>query len=87
MKERIQIKHDIAENWAKAKNFIPLSGELILYDGVIEDGKYTAKPQLKIGDGIHKLNELPFFEPQTHIEDNNKMEYEYESDTGTLILK
>lgn len=62
MKERIQIKHDIATNWAKAKNFIPLAGELIIYDGVIEDGIYTEYPRLKIGDGIHKLAELPFME-------------------------
>ena len=62
MKERIQVKHDIAENWAKAVNFIPLPGEIIIYDGLIEDGKYVEQPRLKIGDGIHTVNELPFFE-------------------------
>ena len=39
MKERVQIKHDIAENWEKAVNFIPLPAELVLYDGIIEDGE------------------------------------------------
>ena len=45
MKERIQIKHDIAANWEKAKNFIPLAGELIIYDGIIENGEYIEKPR------------------------------------------
>ena len=29
---RIINKHDIAANWAKATNFIPKKGELIVYD-------------------------------------------------------
>ena len=83
MKERIQIKHDITANWAKAKNFIPLPGELIIYDGVIEDGVYIEQPKLKVGDGIHKLAELPF------IEINNKADtatkYQYENETLEII--
>ena len=51
MKERIQIKHDIAANWEKAKNFIPLAGELVIYDGLLENGIYIEPPRLKIGDG------------------------------------
>jgi len=73
MKERIQLKHDIAENWAKAINFIPLAGELILYDGVVEDGKYLEVPRLKVGDGIHKINELPFISNEII----QKTNYEY----------
>jgi hypothetical protein len=80
MKERIQIKHDIAANWAKAKNFIPLPGELIIYDGVIEDGKYIEQPRLKIGDGIHKLAELPFMDTFNKVEVKSKYQYEDEEE-------
>jgi hypothetical protein len=29
---RTQQKHDIEANWLKAENFIPLDGEIIVYD-------------------------------------------------------
>lgn len=64
MKERIQIKHDLEENWEKAINFVPLAGELIIYDGIIEDGKYIKTPKFKLGDGKTKINDLPFFMQQ-----------------------
>jgi hypothetical protein len=83
MKERIQIKHDIAANWAKAKNFIPLPGELIIYDGIIEDGIYIEQPKLKIGDGIHKLAELPFIEINSKTDTTKK--YQYENETLEII--
>ena len=79
MKERIQIKHDIAANWAKAKNFTPLAGELIIYDGVLENGVYVEQPKLKIGDGIHRLADLPFIEINTKVEQSK--EYYYEDET------
>lgn len=79
MKERVQIKHDIAENWEKAVNFIPLPAELVLYDGIIEDGKYIELPRLKIGDGIHTINELPF------IDLNQQTKYQYKD--GVLKIK
>jgi hypothetical protein len=78
MKERIQIKHDIAANWAKAKNFIPLPGELIIYDGIIENGIYIEQPRLKIGDGVHKLDELPFIEINNKTDTTKKYHYENE---------
>lgn len=82
MKDRILIKHDIASNWAKAVNFIPLAGELIIYDGILENGEYIELPRLKIGDGKHKLAELPFI----NIEQEQKnVSYTY-IDDGTLDL-
>lgn len=78
MKERIQIKHDIAANWAKAKNFIPLPGELIIYDGILENGIYLEQPKLKIGDGVHKLAELPFIEINSKVEQTTNYRYEDE---------
>lgn len=78
MKDRVLIKHDIAENWAKAVNFVPMAGELIIYDGIIEDGIYLEQPKIKVGDGLHKLAELPFL----NIE---QPDYQYED--GVLKLK
>lgn len=81
MKERIQIKHDTAANWAKAINFIPLEGELILYDGILENGSYKEIPRLKVGDGVHKLAELPFLQSASEQKENK---YQYAD--GVLII-
>lgn len=72
-------KHDIEVNWIKAGNaanpFIPLKGEIIIYDSEIDnEGNILELPEgreiaynyarIKIGDGIHNISELPFsFEP------------------------
>lgn len=53
---RIQLKHDIEENWLKATNFVPKEGEIIIYD--IDANNPIAR--FKIGDGTTKVNELPF---------------------------
>lgn len=53
---RIQQKHDIEANWLKATNFIPLAGELIIYD---PDDNYSYE-RFKIGDGETLINNLPF---------------------------
>lgn len=82
MKKQLTIKHDIAANWAKAINFIPNFDELILYDGIIENGKYVELPRLKRGDGKTKLNELPFIESESS---NNELNYLYYDDTLELF--
>ena len=84
MKERIQVKHDIAANWAKAVNFIPLAGELIIYDGIIEKGVYIEQPKLKIGDGIHKLADLPFILVENN-QDKEEVKYEYKDEILELF--
>lgn len=86
MKERFQVKHDIAANWAKAKNFIPLPGEIILYDGILQDGVYIEQPRLKIGDGIHKLAELPFFSISENAE-TQSLKYQYDDENKILEIK
>lgn len=53
-------KIESPKDWAKAKNFIPKLNQIIIYDGVKENGKYKELPRLKIGDGIHTVTELPF---------------------------
>lgn len=56
IKGRFIQKHDTETNWLKATNFIPLKGELIIYDA---DATYTY-PRFKVGDGITNVNDLPF---------------------------
>ena len=47
------------------KQWIPKLDELILYDGVMENGIYVELPRLKRGDGKTKLNDLPFIDSET----------------------
>ena len=56
IKTRIRNKHDLEANWQKAVNFIPLAGEMIVYD---PDDSH-AQPRIKIGDGTATVNSLPF---------------------------
>lgn len=46
---RIMQKHDTESNWDNATDFIPLKGEIIVYD---KDDTNTV-PKIKIGDGIY----------------------------------
>lgn len=58
---RIQQKHDVAANWAKAINFIPQKGEIIIYDAEYNaSGSETQAVRFKIGDGAKTVNNLPF---------------------------
>lgn len=56
IKTRIQNKHDVEANWVQAVNFIPMAGEVIVYD---QDINYSS-PRIKIGDGQTTINNLPF---------------------------
>lgn len=53
IKEQNLVKKDTFENWNKAKNFIPIENEVIIY---------TDLDKKKIGNGKSKLNELPFID-------------------------
>lgn len=48
---RLVQKHDTKTNWDKATNFVPLAGEIIIYDDL---------NQIKIGDGTTKVGNLSF---------------------------
>jgi len=48
---RIIQKHDTEANWKKATNFVPLKGEIIVYDDL---------KKIKIGDGATKVGSLTF---------------------------
>ena len=56
MKTRIVNKHDVEANWAKAVNFIPKAGEVIIYD---VDASHPI-PRIKVGDGETVVSSLPF---------------------------
>lgn len=47
MSMRVQHKRDVEANWLKAKNFVPLDGELIVYE--VDENHNT--PRFKVGDG------------------------------------
>lgn len=56
MKARISQLHKTEADWNKLPDFVPLSGELIVFDPDRQH-RYT---RLKIGDGVTKLQKLPF---------------------------
>ena len=76
---RIQHKHDTEANWSKAVNFIPLAGEIIVYD---KDAEHNSA-RIKIGDGVTKVSNLPFNNAliaiANYLHDN-------ENGTGTVEL-
>ena len=53
---RLVQKHDIQANWEKATGFIPMAGEVIIYD-VDSTHEYE---RVKIGDGKTLVSALPF---------------------------
>lgn len=55
LKTRIQHKRGTANDWSQATNFIPLDGELIIYNE--KDG---TSPKFKVGDGVTLVGNLPF---------------------------
>lgn len=53
---RVAHLHDVESNWNKCPNFIPMCGELIIYD--VDDT--TPHQRFKIGDGVTTVVALPF---------------------------
>lgn len=53
---RTQQKIDTTANWAKATNFVPKKGEIIVYS----DGGGTGVPKMKVGDGTTVVGSLKF---------------------------
>ena len=54
VKSNAIVKVDTEENWSKAVNYIPDTFTILVYT-------YDEKaPKVKIGDGIHLVNDLPF---------------------------
>lgn len=73
LQARIQSKHDTTANWDRAVGFIPLPGEIIIYDDwqtktytVEEYGETVTKtvniPNIKIGTGNAYVQDLGFID-------------------------
>lgn len=73
---RIQLKRDTTENWNKAIGFIPLPGEVIVYEDyetktytIEEYGETVTKtvkiPNIKIGTGNAYVQDLAFVDEET----------------------
>lgn len=54
IKSNAVVKVDTEENWNKAVNYIPDTFTILVY--TFEGNS----PKVKIGDGIHKVKDLPF---------------------------
>jgi hypothetical protein len=83
MKTRIVNKHAIESDWAKAINFIPLKGELIVYD---IDENHTHE-RIKIGDGVQNVNSLPFYAGSWEELSDRPFYVDTVENTYTLIIK
>lgn len=75
---RMAQKHDLEVNWLAATGFIPLQGEVIIYDKEVDqDGNLLELPanrtspysyaRMKIGDGFTPVNLLPFIDDSTTV--------------------
>ena len=73
---RIKCKRDTTENWNNAVGFIPMAGEIIVYDDyetktytVEEYGQIVTKtvniPNIKIGSGNAYVQDLVFVDQKT----------------------
>lgn len=63
VKSNATIKVDRVENWEKAKNYIPDKFTILVFE------YENSSPRIKIGDGTHKVNELPFLNNSEVLED------------------
>ena len=81
---RIQFKRDTTANWNNARGFIPLAGEIIIYNDyktiqkeIDEEMKTILIPGIKIGDGKTYVQDLPFIDEElrdrilAHINNND----------------
>ena len=75
---RIINKHATAAVWNDT-NFVPLQGEIVIYDPGYDskDGKTYKRERMKIGDGSHSIQELPFV---------NELEADVTTETKTTTV-
>ena len=76
---RVQNKHDIEANWLLATNFVPLAGEIIIYDDL---------QKVKIGDGQKNINELEWLTltPNEILEKVGGIQVPIFSVSGTTLI-
>ena len=63
VKSNAIVKVDTEENWAKAVNYIPDTFTILVF--TYED----SSPKVKIGDGVHKVADLPFLSNKEVVND------------------
>jgi hypothetical protein len=78
---RIIHKHDSQANWTEKRNFVPMQGEIIIYD---PDNTVTYA-RVKIGDGVTAINNLPFLMQDSNSGSVSPEELSSEDWTFTLI--
>ena len=66
---RISHKHDTEANWQHCLSFIPLNGEIIIYD---PDENYNY-PRVKLGNGNDYVSDLPFVYENRLLDNTNKI--------------
>lgn len=79
---RLQLKHDIEVNWNQATGFIPLAGELIVYD---PDANYDYS-RVKIGDGIKTVIALPFIDKTKVNRDEITLIYQQDEEPEDALI-
>lgn len=75
VKTRIIHKHDKEANWLLAANFVPMPGELIVYDA----DETHSKPRFKVGNGVDIVSDLPFSSAVTswnELEDKPNIDFD-----------
>lgn len=65
LQTRVQQKTDITANWGKATNFIPLKGEIIIYEDT---------HRMKIGDGESYLKDIKYIDETSQADWNENDE-------------
>lgn len=82
IKTRVVTKHELEAVWNSNNTFVPLQGEIIIYDSEIDNkGTVLQLPEgrtspytysrFKIGDGFTTVQNLPFLDPNTFINAHN----------------
>lgn len=56
MSARIINKHDTESNWNNKPDFVPMNGELIIYEPDTNENN----TRFKVGDGVTNVTSLPF---------------------------
>ena len=77
---RLIQKNGLESEWNLATNFIPMKGEIIVYN---PDDNYNYA-RFKIGDGITLVNDLPFLIPETTSETSGLPEVSA-ADNGSFL--
>lgn len=80
MRARVSLLHKTEAEWNSMINFVPLSGEFIIFD----PDKTHNYARVKVGDGKTKLINLPFFIDSAIDHHITKRRYDEVIDAGRI---